>query len=199
MDAMPDVSLYDHLRTTSAITAALYRYHEEVPTAYTVDDKVKFRLIVGDLSGIQKHIFRPAYTKGGGGIAKRLRARSFYLSMLSDVVSHMLIQAFQLPVSNIVFSSGGKFYVLAPNTKYSEELVQAVQKKVDVELLERFHGQLALNLADISFSGPEFEDFGKVMAELGRKLAVRKTLPFRENLHNGRQWAEEAFVFRCGP
>lgn len=198
MDATPDVSLYDHLRTTSAIAAALYRYHEEIPTAYQVDNKVKFRLIVGDLSGIQKHIFRPAYTKGEGGIAKRLRARSFYLSVLVDVVSHMLVQAFQLPVSNIVFSSGGKFYVLAPNTAASAELVQAVQHKVDSELLERFHGQLSLNLADISFSGPEFEDFGKVMAELGRKLAVRKTMPFPKNLQSGRQWMEDAFVFRRG-
>ena len=198
MDATPDVSLYDHLRTTSAIAAALCRYHEETPTAYTVDDKVKFRLIVGDLSGIQRHIFRPAYTKGGGGIAKRLRARSFYLSVLADVVSHMLVQAFRLPISNIVFSSGGKFYVLAPNTAASPELVQAVQRRVDGELLDRFHGQLALNLADISFSGPEFEDFGKVMAELGRRLAVRKTSPFRENLHANSQWEEESFVFRRG-
>ena len=199
MDATPDVSLYDHLRTTSAIAAALYRYHEETSTGYTVDDKVKFRLIVGDLSGIQKHIFRPAFTKGGGGIAKRLRARSFYLSILSDVVSHMLLQAFRLPVSNIIYSSGGKFYLLAPNTKDSADLVRAVQQRVDSELLERFHGQLALNLADISFSGPEFEDFGKVMSELSRKLAVRKTQPFKENLHSANQWQEDAFVFRRGP
>ena len=196
MDVTPDVSLYDHMRTTSAIAAALYRYHEENPSGYTVDDKPKFRLIVGDLSGIQKYIFRPAYTKGEGGIAKRLRARSFYLAMLSDVVSHMLIQIFDLPVSNIIFSSGGKFYLLAPNTQQSAELVESVQSRVDRELLARFHGELALNLADVAFSGPEFQDFGKVMADVGKKLAVRKTTPFKENLVAYGKWQEKTFVFR---
>lgn len=194
-DAMPDVSLYDHLRTTSAIAAASARYHEESKRGVTVDDAPKFRLVVGDLSGIQKYIFR-ATQKGHGKIAKRLRARSFFLSVLSDIVSHMLIHAFKLPVSNIIMSSGGKFYVLVPNTAESSNIVAAIQRQVDAELLEKFHGELALNLASIEFSGDDFDDFGSVMAEAGRKLASRKTSPFAEILHVDGRWNETPFISR---
>lgn len=194
-DAVPDVSLYDHLKTTSAIAAASARYHEVTTRGVTVDDALKFRLVVGDLSGIQKYIFR-ATQKGHGKIAKRLRARSFFLGVLSDIVSHMLIHAFRLPVANIIMSSGGKFYVLVPNTADSSDMVAAIQQQVDAELLERFHGELALNLASIAFSGDDFDDFGSVMAEAGRKLAGRKTAPFAEILHDNDRWDETPFVSR---
>ena len=200
-DAMPDVSLFDHLRTTSAISAALARYHETSTRGVTVDDKEKFRLVVGDLSGIQKYIFR-ATLKGYGKIAKRLRARSFYLGILSDVISHMLVQAFDLPITNILMSSGGKFYVLIPNTEESENRVAAIQKRVDAHLLEKYHGELALNLASVTFSGDskgnglDFRDFGRVMAEASRKLAARKTAPFAESLRNNKGWDEALFVSR---
>ncbi|MBT9168301.1 MAG: CRISPR-associated protein Cas10/Csm1 [Syntrophomonadaceae bacterium] len=194
-DAVPDVSLYDHLKTTSAIAAASARYHEATTRGVTIDDVRKFRLVVGDLSGIQKYIFR-ATQKGYGKIAKRLRARSFFLGVLSDLVSHMLIHAFKLPVANIIMSSGGKFYVLVPNTADSSDMVVAIQRRIDAELLERFHGELALNLASVAFSGDDFNDFGSIMAEAGRKLAGRKTAPFAEILHENGRWDETAFVSR---
>ncbi|MBT9142422.1 MAG: CRISPR-associated protein Cas10/Csm1 [Dehalococcoidia bacterium] len=194
-DAMPDVSLYDHLKTTSAIAAAFARYHEVTTRGVTVDNVPEFRLVVGDLSGIQKYIFR-ATQKGHGKIAKRLRARSFFLGILSDMVSHKFIHAFRLPVANIIMSSGGKFYVLVPNTIDSSDIVATIQRQVDAELLERFHGELALNLASIAFSGDDFYDFGSVMAEAGRKLAARKTAPFAEILHENGRWDETSFVSR---
>lgn len=195
LDAVPDVSLYDHLKTTSAIAAASARYHEAKMRGVTIDDMHKFRLVVGDLSGIQKYIFR-ATQKGYGKIAKRLRARSFFLSVLSDMVSHMLIHAFKLPVANIIMSSGGKFYVLVPNTVDSSDIVAGIQQRIDAELLKRFHGELALNLASVAFSGDDFDDFGSVMAEVGQKLAGRKTAPFAEILHENGRWNETRFVSR---
>lgn len=110
-DDMPDVSLFDHLKTTSAIAAASAMYHDVSLQGVTDDNLDKFRLVVGDLSGIQKYIFR-ATQKGHGKIAKRLRARSFFLTVLSDIVSHMIIHTFMLPIANIVMSSGGKLSLI---------------------------------------------------------------------------------------
>jgi CRISPR-associated protein Csm1 len=194
-DVLPDVSLFDHLRTTSAIAAAGAKHYTENKREVKNDQALKFRLVVGDLSGIQKYIFR-ASLKGHGKIAKRLRARSFFLSVLSDVVSHMMVHVFGLPIANIIMSSGGKFYVLVPNTASSEELIAAIQQRVDRELLERFHGELVLNLASVAFSGSDFEDFGSVMSEAGRRLSRRKTTPFAEILRTREGWDETPFVSR---
>lgn len=118
-EEIPDISLYDHLRTTAAIAACLYIYHCEKNewdiTSIKDSRKEKFRLVVGDLSGIQSYIFDISH-HGAGGVAKRLRARSFYLSMLSEVASHKVLHTFGLPISNIIMASGGKFYILLPNT-----------------------------------------------------------------------------------
>ena len=195
LDATPDVSLYDHLRTTSAIVAALYRYHEETPREVTVNNKDKFRLIVGDLSGIQKYIFRPV-AKGAGGIAKRLRARSFYLGVLADAVSHMLLDAFKLPIANLIMSSGGKFYVLVPNTNQATEKIATVRQTVETELLERFHGELALNMADMALSGKDFDDFSQVLKDISRQLTQEKTRPFSTVLIRQRQWQSDKLARR---
>lgn len=58
-DKFNDISLYDHLSTTSAIAACLYQYHYSNFDEKEIinNSKDKFMLIAGDLSGIQKFIF----------------------------------------------------------------------------------------------------------------------------------------------
>ncbi len=76
----PDVSLYDRLRTTAAIASCLYLYHSEEETLSEDELRKKgadqFCLAVGDISGIQNYIFDIASIVVGGGVARRLRARS---------------------------------------------------------------------------------------------------------------------------
>ncbi len=56
-----DVSIFDHLKTSSAIAACLYQYHSFnniLKVKYIKkDDEKKFLLVGGDLSGIQKYIY----------------------------------------------------------------------------------------------------------------------------------------------
>ena len=58
----PDISLFDHLRVTAAIGEGLYFYHNanKDQTAKNLDDKttVKWQLVCGDFSGIQKFIYK---------------------------------------------------------------------------------------------------------------------------------------------
>lgn len=63
----PDVSLYDHAKTTAALATALWRWHEvrgetdsaagERLRSLAEEDKAKFLLIQGDFFGIQDFIF----------------------------------------------------------------------------------------------------------------------------------------------
>lgn len=96
-----DVSLFDHAKLTSAIAAALAGYHADNPSENAIRNAAeddRFCLIVGDLSGIQDYIF-DITSIGPGGVARRLRARSFYLSALSDVISHQIAFQFDMPLS----------------------------------------------------------------------------------------------------
>jgi CRISPR-associated protein Csm1 len=56
-----DVSLYDHLKTTSALATCLYLFHLETAslseTAIANENEEKFLLIGGDLSGIQNYLY----------------------------------------------------------------------------------------------------------------------------------------------
>ncbi|MGB9625893.1 MAG: type III-A CRISPR-associated protein Cas10/Csm1, partial [Phycisphaerae bacterium] len=83
---MPDTSLHDHNMLVAAFAAALFQYHKRTDSLRepAIRDRAsrKFRLVCGDLSGIQKFIFAPAPEGLRKGIARTFRARSFYLSML---------------------------------------------------------------------------------------------------------------------
>lgn len=111
----PDISLYDHLKTTAAIAGCLYLYHAPDLNEKAIRDMdtAKFKLLVGDMSGIQKYIFNISHI-GAGGSAKRLRARSFTVSVMAEIVTHKFMREFGLTESNILMASGGKFYILLP-------------------------------------------------------------------------------------
>lgn len=192
----PDISLYDHLRTTSAIAACLYRYHKEMNNLNEKDvtdhRPSKFRLVVGDLSGIQNYIFDIANI-GIGGVAKRLRSRSFYLSALVEAISHKLVHDFRLPLTNIVMSSGGKFYVLLPNLPQSQEKIEEFQRDLDRWSVSHWGGELVVNLAQLEFSGLAFNNFGQILGEISERLNARKGSPLKSYLVNDGAWAPDRF------
>lgn len=193
-EEVADISLFDHLKTTSAIAAALFRYHESQSQENIEDDSLpKFRLAVGDLSGIQKYIFNLA-SSVSGGVAKGLRARSFYLTSLSEAISHKIIHDFGLPLTNIIMASGGKFYILLPNNVIAENYLDDLQAELDSYFMKEYNGEIAVNLAQMAFSGKDFQAFGQVLDALAVKLAERKGRPFVDYLVSENCWREDAFV-----
>lgn len=184
-----DISLYDHLKTTSAISLASYLYHvetkeslEKVKLEEIKKDKEEphFLLIGGDISGIQKYIYGLETTSG---IAKRLRARSFFIKLLSDISSYKIINELKLTKANIIISSGGKFYILAQNTLSSVETVNKIKKEINNTLYEKYLGELFLNLEYINLSGKDLgNEFSEKYDELNDKLDVGKNHKFQENI-----------------
>jgi CRISPR-associated protein Csm1 len=139
-----DVSLYDHLKTTSAIATALFLYHK---INNTLDDhhfgshfknedikqdwsETKFLLIGGDLYGIQDFIF-----SSGGETnkyrAKLLRGRSFSVSLMSRLAAEMICEAIGLPHTSIIISVAGKFTILAPNLEIVKNELLKVKEKIN--------------------------------------------------------------------
>lgn len=111
----PDVSLFDHLKSTAAIAACLYRFHESDLREEEIkrDDVEKFILLEGDFSGIQNYIFDISHK----GAAKRLRARSLYVNLVADILSHKFLHAFELPACNTIISSEVSSSCFCPSWK----------------------------------------------------------------------------------
>jgi CRISPR-associated protein Csm1 len=205
-EIVPDISLFDHLKITAAIAACLYSYHTKTDTLNekSVGDAKNphFLLAAGDLSGIQSYIFDIASTIGvGGGVARRLRARSLYVQLCAEVASHIILKRFKLPLWNIIMNSGGRFYLLLPNLDDTKIILEEVQNYIDEWFIAELNGELALNLAYYSFGDEGFKagstregGFSEVLSEISTRLNKRKQNRFAGVIRQGNIWQESKFA-----
>lgn len=125
-EAVPDIPLYDHLKTTAAIALCLYRS----------DNKDKpFLLIGGEISGIQKFLFYNLKAEEADrGAAKRFRGRSFMINLITDSVVKYIVTRLNLYEFSVLVNAAGHFIILAPNTlenkKELENLIKDVSKYI---------------------------------------------------------------------
>lgn len=157
---IPDISLYDHLRTTAAIAACLGRELTETE----VDDELKRHiakkesdknisaLIKGDLSGIQNFL----YHVHSDGAANQLRGRSLYLQLLTEAIAHYILKQFDLPITNLILTSGGHFYILAPYSEAKEKL-GTLRQAISEKLWTLHRGNISCILAGISIKARDFK------------------------------------------
>lgn len=157
--SLPDISLYDHALTTAALAQAAAAYHEEAGgmPGEGAEGTVKFILVGGELSGIQKYIFSLDKSHGAG-VAKLFRARSFYLQALTkSVVLSLLERAGLLPVARIM-DAGGRFVLLLPATAAVRGLLPEFEMEVQRWFFETFRGVLTLSLSyDVELAESDLE------------------------------------------
>jgi CRISPR-associated protein Csm1 len=152
----PDVSLYDHSRTTAALAAALWRWHEaagqtDAVAAARLRDRgdyaePKFLLVQGDFFGIQDFIF----ASGGDTrkqAAKLLRGRSFQVSLFTEVAALRILDALGLPSVSQVINAAGKFLIVAPNTPQTLATLEALREEFDDWFRKHTFGLAGMGLA----------------------------------------------------
>jgi CRISPR-associated protein Csm1 len=187
-DKYNDVSLYDHLSTSSAIAACLYHFHAgSLNEKDIINDSVnKFILVAGDLSGIQKFIFEIG-ASNPKKLSKILRGRSFYLSLLTEVASIKILRRLDLPISCRIMNAGGRFVLIVPNTPLAKEEVFKLKREIDTWFYQRFLGKLSLNIAyGITLSGEDFssEKFSQKYKALGHEVELSKGKRFLDIVMN---------------
>ena len=188
-----DTSLYHHLRTTTALCWCNYLYlmtqkvdweKSNLKTKIETRQEARYLLVGADLSGIQKFI----YTITSKAALKTLRARSFFLELLIESAAVQLIRRLELGRFNIVYASGGGFYLLAPNTQEAREALQAFQTDFNTYLYQNFGPSLYLCLATIAINGEVLQ--GKdgrlqtAWGELQQKLRREKNQKWQSQLRN---------------
>lgn len=139
----PDISLFDHMRTTASIAQALYIEQSRKQSRLAdleVKNDPKWLLVCGDFSGIQKFI----YNLTNQGAAKGLRGRSYYVQLFCSLSCRYLLRKLNLNPAALLYDSGGKFYILIPSC-LKEDLYFA-RKSVNSWLLDKFGGAVYLGL-----------------------------------------------------
>lgn len=185
----PDVSLYDHSRTTAAFAAAIWRHHAETgldPAEVAArqasradwgDDKLL--LVQGDFAGIQRFIFDgPASTRKRA--AKLLRGRSAFIALLCELAALKVLDALGLPPTSQVINAAGKFLIVAPNTPAVALALEEVRGELDVWFLKQTFGLSSVVIEAMPASPNDFVGgrFKALRDRLRRALEVAKTRRF---------------------
>ncbi|MGD9972652.1 MAG: type III-A CRISPR-associated protein Cas10/Csm1 [Desulfatirhabdiaceae bacterium] len=176
---VPDISLYDHMKTTAALSAALYGYHRDTGTldipAIRNDDMEKLLIIAGDFYGIQNFIFSDS-GEAGSHRAKILRGRSFAVSLFSELASDMLCRQIGIPSICVVFNAAGKFEIIAPNTEAVKASVQQVESSINNWLMNISFGETSMGIGWIAASSGDFTHgrYGDLRERLGRIMEEKK-------------------------
>ena len=144
-------------------------------------------------SGIQNYIFSVSKV-GTGGVAKRLRARSFYVNAMVSALAHCIIHKSGLPMVNILMLTGGKFYLLLPNTDDIDNLLNKVEQQVSVFLYEKFKGNLSMELVWEKVSDNHIRNYSNTIVILSRKINGKKNRLLESILISGEEWQTERFV-----
>ena len=152
---IPDVSLYDHLRTTAAIAGCVHR--EILPDDLDSylrqsDEKRLCTLLKGDISGIQKFLYRIQ----SEGASRELRGRSFYLQLLTEAIALWILRQFDLPITNLLLASGGHFYLLLPYREAREQ-IDALRAEIAKKLWSAHREELSVVLAGIPVRAKNFD------------------------------------------
>lgn len=147
-----DISLYDHLKLTTAYSAAIYDYLESKSIRdYKTElfdktndfyDVEAFVLVNLDISGIQNFIYQ--ITKENA--LKSLRARSFYLELILEQIVDEILERLDLIRSNLLYIGGGGAYLILANTDRTKQVLEDIQKEVNNWFMDQFGIELYLTL-----------------------------------------------------
>lgn len=156
-----DISFYDVVKSAAAFHACLESGQTDAP----------FLLLSGDFSGIQDVI----YTISSSGALKTLRARSFQLELLAEHIIYEIQDATGSGRYSLIFSGGGGFSLLVPNTPENQKAIAAFVDIINGWILQQFGFQLFLAfhcqpLSVDTLENSQFEDTWELLAdELGKQ------------------------------
>jgi CRISPR-associated protein Csm1 len=184
VNARPDISLYDHLLTTAALALA---------QAWADDGSKPFLLLGGNLNGLQKYILK--INAGQGGLARRLRARSFQIAVYIESVMLEILRRLSLPLTQCLSLAGGKFQLLLPNSQEARDVIKDVLSKATDWLYKQSGAELSLNLAYISSDAKEMrDDFISLSQRVLKLLRQERNREGSSILQNEQGWVTDKFV-----
>lgn len=165
------VSAFEHIK----IRASLAQCYE---LAKTENPEKPFLMLCADISGIQTFIYNIASSKAG----KSLKGRSFYLQLLMDSIIQKIFthQNINLHIGHQVYASGGKAFLLLPNTEKVRKAIDALEKKIEKNIWQEHKESLYVILSYLPFAENHLQNVGdNIYKELGDLSAKKKSQKYK--------------------
>nr|WP_041445699.1 type III-A CRISPR-associated protein Cas10/Csm1 [Thermovirga lienii] len=191
-DRTPDISLYDHLRTTAMIAVCIGDFviadrprllqekdpmecYKALERELKRDGVSPFLMVEGDIRGIQKYI----YDISGKKALRSLRARSFYLEALLECVLCDLLEVLGMPRTQVLFVGGGHWVLLLPNTEKIKVQLEDFKRSLNRKLYSSEDGKLSMSLTWVPFGWEELKEFkmDRVFKRMALKLGKERCRP----------------------
>ncbi len=180
---LDNVSLFEYIKSHCAFLHCLLDEQRDM--------QYPFLLVCGDLSGIQNFIYDIHRSKA----YKSIKGRSFFLQLvIEETITHIL-EAAEVPRCNIVYSSGGKFYILLPNTIAIKSAIDDIELQLTNVLFDGVFqglytcfGNIPFNIdlnhnysissPELHVSGESIEGIGDLWKAVSEKAAQKKSLRY---------------------
>lgn len=181
-----DISLYDHLKITSAVSSALWHYTQEenisdFAQAFSEEKenyfgKDLFYLCSMDISGIQSFIYTIATSKA----LKNLRSRSFYLELVMEHMVDELLERLSLSRCNLLYCGGGHAYLLLPHTNKAKTVLETFRQESNQWFLNEFSTSLFIACAAVPCSAYDLQNkeegsYENLFRSLSNLLSTQKS------------------------
>lgn len=135
------VSFYERVKLAAAASVCLELHTSGLETP--------FLLSVWDITGIQKFIYSVSSKKAAAG----LKGRSFYLQLLNEYILLLLEEHTGLGKNQILYASGGKMFLLLPNSEKVKQGIVQVKLKLQEYLWKEHRAALYVCDGHVAFGG----------------------------------------------
>lgn len=165
-----NIAYFDLVKMTAAVASSLI----------SNPDAENLCLVGADLSGIQDFI----YTISSDGALKSLRARSFYLELVTEEIVQQLLDNLHLPRTSLIYSGGSNIYLLASSNPDTQEVLDNIRQTLNNWFFDEFQGKIFLNLTSYAF--PKIyvgtSEITKAWNRINDNLSIQKNRKFDDQI-----------------
>ncbi|WP_017295923.1 type III-A CRISPR-associated protein Cas10/Csm1 [Geminocystis herdmanii] len=168
-----DIAYSDFIKSLAMIAVSL----NNNPSADNIG------LIGGDLSGIQNFI----YTISADGALKSLRARSFFLELVTAEITQQLLTELNLPPTNIIYAGGGNLYILTnDNHEENQRISNVIKARFNDWFSKSYQGKmfLALDYVTLPVDSLSSDQLSQYWQKIPQKLGSQKQQKFSNQIRD---------------
>ncbi len=183
--AHTDISLFNHSKDVAGLAHAIFKSGTK---------GTNLNLIIGDLPGIQKYIFNVANKNP----AKVLRGRSIFVQILTRQFATIIFDKLHLTDASLIMLAGGKFYIIAQDSKDFSEKFNQAKKDIEDILIKDFNYQLSFSSVAHLFNYEDLKSkkttFGDIIDEASYKLLLKRNQQFENVLFEKGDFDQNDFL-----
>jgi CRISPR-associated protein Csm1 len=185
--SFPDISLFDHSRAVAGLANCLTFSisTDEIKNYNNINLYKEFIFIKGDLKGIQNFIYYDVNMEQAGaavGVSKRLRGRSFLVSILTEIIANIFIEKLHLSEANILYSGGGHFNIIVPHSSEVENKIKELTQTINLAIYNKFGGRISLIIGTTKCDETLYSDTGKFIERVNFDLLQKKNVIYKDYL-----------------